>query len=715
MAAKSPFFACFFRKSAVRSVSFFLTAFVVLAVGCRKTDVDFGSGQRASQADVVRQNQNLIAQVVLATEELERHPDPAYLQNALSRLNTWLKDHPQSRDFQPVAEMDALAAQWATLSDAASKLDQDLMKFLDPDAGATEADGDALAAEFDAFATACSEPAERFGSKILTAYAQTAALMNKALTEAKEYQFGDKAQMMRTALTGFQVPAWIHFGWFADSLAELAKLYKLDRRDFRPEDTFHLQESVWMRNVVNWIKGDEANDQAVVMRLFDWTCEAIVPVAEHGIGPAGEIRLMPWESMLISQGKGIDRAAVFMGLLRQYRIDSFLVRPADSKRDNPDFPVLVAAMVGGKALLFLPEWGLPIPGADGMSLVSDGEKKGLRFDRIASLDEAAADDAILRRLDTPDEKFPLSADDLKEVVALVPAGPFELSERMRIMEQEFSSNVTTVLAASFESLKEKISAVPGVARVEIGWEFQTAALEQTCLPEETASLIGPYLITMQAGKDLSTDTSSDKQETTPDGAKTGNEYTSPLHDGGVTISPLWGGKILYFAGRFTGENGAAYWLQQGKVPDRLLKQAAEQINTQTLRFIGEYQKKAAEEGQTVTEDQLKALAAEYIQREQQDIFFKAFLKTAVRFDLALVSRAIGNNDAATDHLRNQLQDTLLGQVGQVWQIPSLTLMARLLEEQGNYAEAIPIYRGIKNQPGRGSRLRAAWLEELSAK
>lgn len=694
-----------------------LLTVAALSGGCRESDVDFGSGQRASQADLQRQNQNLIAQVVLATERLEQHPDPVYLQNSLSRLNTWLKEHSESRDFQPVPEFDAMSAQFDALSQSAQKLEQGIKGFLDPETTVTEADGNALAAELDSFAAACSEPAKRFNSKIFTAYADLASQMGKTLQGAKEYQFGDKGQMMRTALSGAQVPTWINFGRFADSVAELAKLYQLNRRDFRPEDTFHLQESIWMRNIVNWVKPGCPNDLAVVLRLFDWTCETIAPIERNSLGPAGAIRQMPWESMFLSQGTGLDRATVFMGLLRQYRIDSFLIRPADPSKERPDFPVLVAAMVEGKALLFLPELGLPIPGPDGLSLASEETLKGLSFNRVASLDEAAADDAILRRLDlSEEEKFPLAADDLKEVAALVQAGPFELSERMRIMEQEFSSNVYTVLAGSLAPLQEKIAAVPCVKRVEIGWEFQTPALEQTVLPEETATLIGPYLFTIQAGKDLSTEASAQKEEPTPDGAKTGNEYTSPLHGGGMTISPLWGGKILYFAGRFTGENGAAYWLQQGKVPDRLLKLATEQINTQMIQYIQQIQQKAAEEGQTLTDEQIRALAMEYIQRERQDIFFKAFLKTAVRFDLALVSRAIGNRDAALDHLRNQLQDTMLGsQIGQIWQIPSLTLMARILEEKGDYAEAIPIYRNIKGTPGYGPRLRAGWLEEMNAK
>ena len=699
----------------------FLAFFAILTLvfpACHREEVDFGSGQRASQTEVQEQNRSLLTQVVAAAEEMERHPDPAYLQNSLARLNGWLAAHTGSKDFEPSEEYAAASVEFGALRDQAQTVAQ-LYTALTAEGGTPdEKTGDDLLAALETLRNTLSGLSQKYVSGLFALCAEQYGALSEKISGAKAYQFGDKGKMMQTAAAGFPFPPGLEPANLAERADALTRLYLLDGRAFLPEDAHHLMEAVWLRNVSNWAKGDRQDDRTVAQNLFRWTCETVALRPSPVPSPLGAIRQAPWLTILTSQGTALDRAAVFMELLRQNRIDGFLIRPRNlSPEKLSGCPVLVGVALEGKILLFLPGLGMPIPGPDGPSLLSDGGKKGLAFDSVASLDEAAADDALLRRLDLSEtELFPLTAADLAEVDLLLPTNPMNLSERMRIMEQEFSGSVHTVLADSFTRQKERVAALsPHVKQVEQGWLLQTPMIEQTLLPNNADVILAPYLYTMQFGDDLSQETQQDKPEVSPEGTKSGKDRVSPLREGSTSFNPLWGGKILYFAGRFTGENGAAYWLQQGKISDRLLKQAASQINVNTMQFMQQIGQKLAEEGKTLSEEETRALALQYIQQEQQDIFLKVFLKTAARFYLALISRAIGNDETALTHLNAELQENALSsEIGAIWQIPSLLLLATIHEERGEYDQAIPIYRSIKGPTSYGAQLRGKWLAEETA-
>ena len=59
---------------------------------------------------------------MIASEELENHPDPADFENALVRLNPWLESCAPSRDFQPCAEFDARSEEFRLLAETAEEI-----------------------------------------------------------------------------------------------------------------------------------------------------------------------------------------------------------------------------------------------------------------------------------------------------------------------------------------------------------------------------------------------------------------------------------------------------------------------------------------------------------------------------------------------------------------------------------------------------------------
>ena len=113
-------------------------------------------------------------------------------------------------------------------------------------------------------------------------------------------------------------------------------------------------------------------------------------------------------------------------------------------------------------------------------------------------------------------------------------------------------------------------------------------IDQLIFPEESQLLMEPYLRTIEAGADLSIENDAKNKEAAPEGTSTGSDFTPRCsHQQEVTYAPLWGGKILFLAGNMVGENSAAYWFQQGKIPDRLLKQTLSQLPQNVSQLVAQ--------------------------------------------------------------------------------------------------------------------------------
>ena len=414
-----------------------------------------------------------------------------------------------------------------------------------------------------------------------------------------------------------------------------------------------------------------------------------------------------------------------MGLLRQIGITSFLIKPSDPARDER-FPVLVGAAIptdeGSDVLLFLPEYAMPVPGEEGPRLAdTPGMPLGLTFPAVATLEQASNNDALLRRLDLDGQPLPISAADLRSVRAVLPTDMFNMSHRMWIMMRESviersdargdaASFVPPLLAMSFESAKNEIGSLPCIASVEQGWEFQTPAVEQTILPIESQILLLPYLYEVPASASLSmrADDENSQRYAPTEGTGSGPGETGPTE--AKMICPLWEGKILFFKGRFDTESGAANRLQQGRIPDRLLKQATHSLDTQLEEYLTQVQQSREGNGRTLTDDELRAAAAQFVNQARQDIGMKLYLKVTARFYLGLVSYALHNDDAALSHFEDA---DLLEKVGGIWRSGALTLIAEIYESRGEYARARKIYDRLEGAAERSGKLRAQWLGELT--
>ena len=691
-------------------------------VGCKpEAATRHGVHQLATQQDRQEQNVKLLEQVVRATEEQENHPDPDYLRGALGPLDAWLAALPPSPDFEPDAEFDALAAETTALADLARNAARLVALFLDENGAPTEKDANELQATVEQTAAQTTALAEKLDSDALRRFGAVVEELRLKLASAKEFQFADATETFQTQIRQFPFSPFYNFETLAAGLGEFSRVLDLDATSFSPQDADYLKESVWFRNVFNWAKGKDQNDLAIVCSLFDWSVANAIATQPID-GPAGPIAQRPWQTLLTSGGTPFDRALVFIELLRQHRLDAFVVRPDGEV--PADFPLIVGVRLDGETYLFAPEYGLPIPAAGPDALVLDG---GLRFAKVATLSQVAADDSLLRRLDLPERSFPATAAQFQRTVALVPSSPFATSQRALAMEREFSGAVSTVLATPFESQKKRISELKGVVRVERLHAANAALLEQIFFPIESEILTRPYTYALASSGNL--DVSDSQGDRADDAFASGStmvdadgkfrstasgpadEAADATANGakGATVSALWKGKILYLKGRFVDETGSAHWLQQGRVSDRVLRQEERALPAKTEATVAQYIEWARSQGQEPTQEELQEVALQTASSLQAELAMKHFVKTASKFYLALVSNAAGREDAALAHLQDGARRQ--GNGDDLWSAGTTYLLARVLERRGETASAVGLLRSTPTDPGR--LLRARWLSELA--
>ncbi|MEQ8790662.1 MAG: hypothetical protein RIC55_30470 [Pirellulaceae bacterium] len=295
--------------------------------------------------------------------------------------------------------------------------------------------------------------------------------------------------------------------------SQMLDLGRLDDLRYRDEDFEYLQQCLWMREISRWASdtdcgplassmiqriesthdAEESRQLAAAVKLFDWTVRNIQldplppqpqditagpggderprPAAEAGI-PGPGYSYHPWQVVLFGHGDAWQRARVFIQLGRQAGIDVVMLAAEDTGPAQKHRPLLTAARIGDKLYLFDPQLGLPIPGPSDQP--------------IATLGDVLDEPQLLRQLDVDEggEKlsYPIKAEDLQSIVALIDADSPALSWRMQIAEQHLSGHRKAVLTTSPVAVASRVQKCRGVKVARL-WRvpFETQ-IYRTVLP-----------------------------------------------------------------------------------------------------------------------------------------------------------------------------------------------------------------------------------------
>jgi hypothetical protein len=259
----------------------------------------------------------------------------------------------------------------------------------------------------------------------------------------------------------------------------------LSRLDFSDADLVMLREAMWIHDIASrvasrevsdphlaaWLE-DEGNgleptqvrDLRYVIECFDWVIRNIqlegpdvgASLAEAcGIEPPPEGTFRTsWESLLIGRGEAANRMRIMILLCRQLNVPAVVlaIEPPDGSSGDAT-AWAVGALVGQDLFLFDPQLGLPIPGQARLG--------------IATLSQVIDTPALLDALNLGSRKYPINADDLGRVVALIDATIPYLSQRMTLLERRLAGDRKIRLTVSPSSLAQELRKCKGVTNVAI--------------------------------------------------------------------------------------------------------------------------------------------------------------------------------------------------------------------------------------------------------
>lgn len=416
-------------------------------------------------------------------------------------------------------------------------------------------------------------------------------------------------------------------------------------------DASYLEESILMRDIARAARGDQIDDLARAVRLFDWT------VRNLQLDPLPKNRT-DWRTVglkrLLDQGhcNALQRAWIFLLLARQQQLDVVILATGDPDKLDELRTWAPALLSGGELYVFDPLLGMAIPGPAG--------------DGVATLSQLAADEALLRRLDLEAGlRYPIEAGDLTRVTAFVEARPLALSRRMQLIENELAGEQKVVLSYSPSRVEELLKACPQVAATRI-WPF----------PYEEAEVESRF------------ERSTDQEISEAMTAWMMPSYAQPM---------LAVGRKYQFKGNFTGEHGepgeaSANGYYQGCL---LAEQALEQ----------RAQKHAEEAITGVPPNERKAMFTTVFDS------FRDGLRRAMHsatYWLGVIAYERGKYETAIDYFKVRT----LEKAPESFFVPGARFnLARCYEATGQIEEAIAVYESDDSEMRYGNLLRARWLRE----
>lgn len=481
---------------------------------------------------------------------------------------------------------------------------------------------------------------------------------------------------------------------------------KFDYRDFN-----YLQQCIWAYKIVDWsqqsavgplaeaaiahieaTQPDDSQDLVTAVRLFDWTVRNIqldpllpepndVAAAPGGSQmqtsprsgiPGPGYTMEPWQVLLYGHGDAWQRARVFAMLARQADIDVVILAESDPGPAGKHKPWLPAALIGGKLYLFDTALGLPIPGPDG---------KG-----VATLDDVESQPELLRNLDVDDSgetlTYPMTADKLSGLVALIDAEAPALSYRMQEVEEQLrTTNAKNVpvggmaLTVSPSKLRERL----GKRRVHL-WNVSFTATQYQVGRSQRAARALQLRETDPNNRDL-------------EGEQMATELTYEHYVYG-TMLPTCTGRYLHLVGRFEpriDEPGAMKWYVDALASDADIAKLKHSTRLQAQAGMAKHPEESDEEHQ---------------QRLESFASFLRRIKRLVTIWLAQASYELDQFPSS----ENWLNKIDVEQDDPVYAAVQLNL-ARAYEADGLIDKARYIYLLDQSPQKHGSRIRARLLRE----
>ncbi len=410
-----------------------------------------------------------------------------------------------------------------------------------------------------------------------------------------------------------------------DQLRDLCAAERLSSAVFdAARDVTALRDCRWLADIAKTARGEALDDLDIAEALFRWTVRSLAvesdPPLAAGPSSGGRRWFQRGEILLAGRGSPAQRSWIFLELLRQAGLQGVMLATADPAGGlRPWIPALIS---GGEAYLFEPTYGLPIPRADGGG--------------VATAREAAADPAVLDRLDVGGRPYPLSASDMLDLAVLVCADPESLSRRMALVERNLLGGSAVRLAVDASAVADAAAAaLPREAdktqRAIWPFPFEVRRRRLAASPEiarAVAAELGVMTVAFEQGR------------STPD-----------RRSGGRVIRPLYAGRLREFRGEFTGPEGAKKAYLMARPTTRLIGEMVQRVpepQREPVRRLYEQMKEDATYwlGLVTLAERDYATACDYLGRMTLEAAPDGRWAAAARLNLAEAKLALGETDEA---------------------------------------------------------------------
>jgi hypothetical protein len=412
-------------------------------------------------------------------------------------------------------------------------------------------------------------------------------------------------------------------------------------------DIMAIRDATWLadiaRNACRGLPPDD--DLAVAGRLFDWTVRSLALVSDPPMVPTettpGTRWMLPGEILLSGRASGPQRAWIFLELLRQAGLDGVMLATGDADAGTLR-PWVPAVIAGGEAHLFDPVYGMPISGPGGTG--------------IATARQAASDPAILAAMSLADRPYPVQAQDVAGLSALVAAEPWSLSRRMQALDEGLADDHDVRVAIDASAVAARaVAALPGGGRPRL-WDFPLETLARRRDGATAAAVprdLAPMAVTV--GQTVGTD-----QQSRGAGMR--------------LVRPLFAARVREFRGELDGPDGAKS------------SYLAARPSRQTI----------AEAVAGAPPEQADALKRLYGQMKEDATYW-----------LGVLTLEEGEHEAAVDYLQRM---TISAAPDSRWVDAARLNLAAALLPLGREAEAVKLLREDTSPQRFGSRLLADRLE-----
>ncbi|MBQ6617067.1 MAG: hypothetical protein IJH67_11940 [Thermoguttaceae bacterium] len=336
--------------------------------------------------------------------------------------------------------------------------------------------------------------------------------------------------------------------------------------------------------------------------------------------------------------------------------------PSPEAPSLPDLPdvapperLLVAWIAEDKLYFFDPEYGLPIPAPNGVTLSTDAQDKSLKI-VPATLEQILADESVLNRMSFTDSrnkerKYYLTPDDFKNAEFYLPVNPTSLSKRMWILETRLTGEQKMRLTSAPSEVKARLEKLVPGASVTL-WDQPFAVPMFSPVRQSDFNVLLETVVNMSHSNDE---------------------------------KPLRRARVMHLKGTLAPQNEdddcAVVWYQRSRY----------------------------------SEGKIKRLVSSPKNQIPPELFLEAGQFST--YWLGLLSDALDNHEAAEEYFRLIISQDGMNNIEYCWTAAAMYNIGRVEEETGQYEKAIDDYQSAYRQSPSyiGSALRAQLIKELDSK